>query len=790
MTIVELLKKATKLINRSVLQEKEKEDLKNILCYLSECKKNNPKMEGTYPQIDFVLYNASRKLRTFGYNRLNRFTNETINKDDDLSQIRDRVVDEYYKTESGFVLDKAQKEILDDFEEHDHKLFLSAPTSFGKTFLLKEIIYRHKDEYENIVIVLPTVALLMEVTDELEALNDKHQLGYRLFNSIYRDIDISEHNIFVLTPERVIRLLAIIPDIKIDFFFFDEIYKIDEDISIKTEDDTGEKIEIGIESTEGQSNGEHRAVAFRLSLYFLLKRCPDCYLAGPFIALSDLRPGFQNMLKTHNIYAKEVTFVPTLKNQIDFHGKTYKFQSAFSSEEKSSGASNQIDKLVFAAKELSISKDNQAIVYCIYPAYTEKHARAFCDAMGANKTNDTALMDFINHLRNSYSFEYNGNKSIDHWDFVYALEHEIGIHNGKFPKYFQREIMQLFNDGKMDTLFCTSTIVEGVNTNAKTVVLFSNPSGKTQEGKKFLLLNINGRAGRYQHHFVGNVVYLKNESIKLVDAAGISLDFKPYNSQVSLNDLDLENIADCDLSPSNLVKKNHLTFDCTLLPDSVFAENRLIERKKQEIILKNILSRIGYFYGIENASIKQFIEDGYFETILTIWAETGEIKKTQVEAIKWFAINYAQNSYQGVLEYEFKRHYTKDDDPHRFANEAYRKVFRNVKDTIEYQLPRIISLFESLLNRAFEIKNIQLSEPIDLSRVIRFFEIGASTLLGTDMIEKGVPVVTVKKIDRWKFTSDELAEQREQLKNYFPMWKGKFDRYERQKVNTYIQRYC
>ena len=790
MTIVELLKNATKIINRSVLQENEKEELKNILCYLSEWKKNNPIKDGMYPQIDFVLYNASRKLRTFGYNKLNKFTNETINKDDDLSQFRDCIIDEYYKTESGFVLDKAQKEILDDFEEHNQKLFLSAPTSFGKTFLLKEIIYRHKDEYENIVIVLPTVALLMEVTDELEALNNTHQLGYSLFNSIYKDIDISERNIFVLTPERVIRLLAIIPDIKIDFFFFDEIYKIDEDISIKTEDDTGEKIEIGIESTEGQSNGEHRAVAFRLSLYFLLKRCPACYLAGPFIALSDLRPGFQNMLKRHNIYPKEITFIPTLKNQIDFHGKTYKFHSEFDSEEKPSGASNQIEKLVFATKELSISKDNQAIIYCIYPAYTEKNARAFCDAVGANKTDDISLMDFINHLRNSYSFEYNGNKSIDHWDFVYALEHEIGIHNGKFPKYFQREIMQLFNNCKMDTLFCTSTIVEGVNTNAKTVVLFSNPSGKTQEGKKFLLLNINGRAGRYQHHFVGNVVYLKNESIKLVDAAGISLDFKPYNGQVSLNDLDLENIADNDLSSANLAKKNRLSFDRVLLPDSVFVENRLIERKKQESILNSILSNISLFYGIEDTTVLQFVENGYFESILSIWAEIGEIKKTQVEAIKWFAINYAKNSYQGVLEYEFNRYHTENDDPHKFANDAYRKVFRNVKDTIEYQLPRIISLFESLLNRAFEIKNIQLSEPIDFSRVIRYFEIGASTLLGTDMIEKGVPVVTVKKIENMRFNSDELMEQRVQLKNHFSARAYMFDSYEKQKVSFYITKYC
>lgn len=790
MTIVELLKKATRIINQATLSKKDKEDLKNILCYLSEWKKNNPHEASKFPQMDFVLYNASRKLRTFGYNRLNKFTNEIINEDNPVLQFRDKVIDEYYKSKSGFVLDKAQKEVLDDFEEHNQRLFLSAPTSFGKTFLLKEIIFRHYFDYKNIVIVLPTVALLMEVTEDLETFTTRHELGYSLLNSIYKDISISDRNIFVLTPERVIRLLAVIPDIKIDFFFFDEIYKIDEDISIKTEEETSEKIEIGYEYDSGKSNSDHRAVAFRLSLYFLLNLCSSCYLVGPFIALCDLKPGFQNMLRKHDIYAKEITFVPTLKNKIDFHGKTYKYESAFMNEQKPTGANSSIDKLVYVAEELHISKENQAIVYCVFPAYTEKNARSFCDSIHAKVTDDDELCIFIDHLHSSYNFNYNGNKSFDHWDFVYALEHETGIHNGKFPKYFQREIMQLFNSGKMATLFCTSTIVEGVNTNAKTVVLLSNPSGKTKEGKKFLLLNINGRAGRYQHHFVGNVVYLQNESIKLIDAAGISLDFKPYNNQVLLSDLDLENIAEQDLSCINLEKKKRIVFDYHLLPDSVFFANRLIERRKQEQILKLILSRIEKYIGIERATIQQFVEGGYFEEILTIWAEIGEIKDTQISAIKWFSIMYAQKSYQGVLKYEFDHNYIKDADPHKFANDTYRKVFRNVKDTIEYQLPRIISLFETLLIRAFELKKVQLSKPLDLSRVIRYFEIGASTLLGTDMIEKGVPIVTVKKLEEISFASDELVSQREQFKVSFHFYERLFDPYERKKIRRYIQKYC
>lgn len=110
-----------------------------------------------FPQLDFVLYNASRKLRTFGYNRLNQFSSEVINSDNSLVAMKDNVVDELYRTESGFVLDKAQKEVLEEFENANGKLFLSAPTSFGETFLLKEIIYRHHENNNNIVIVLPTV---------------------------------------------------------------------------------------------------------------------------------------------------------------------------------------------------------------------------------------------------------------------------------------------------------------------------------------------------------------------------------------------------------------------------------------------------------------------------------------------------------------------------------------------------------------------------------------------------------------------------------------------------------
>ena len=98
----------------------------------------------------------------------------------------------------------------------------------------------------------------------------------------------------------------------------------------------------------------------------------------------------------------------------------------------------------------------------------------------------------------------------------------------------------------------------------------------------------------------------------MINCGGISLDFKPYNRELALSDIDIENIDDADLSLTNQDRKEKLHFDKELLPDNVFFENCLIERKKQEKILKLILKRIQRFVGIENASIKNFVEGGYF----------------------------------------------------------------------------------------------------------------------------------------------------------------------------------
>lgn len=54
MSILNLLKEATHLINKYELSDDDKNRLKDILCYLSEWRNNNPNEIEQYPQLNFV----------------------------------------------------------------------------------------------------------------------------------------------------------------------------------------------------------------------------------------------------------------------------------------------------------------------------------------------------------------------------------------------------------------------------------------------------------------------------------------------------------------------------------------------------------------------------------------------------------------------------------------------------------------------------------------------------------------------------------------------------------------
>jgi hypothetical protein len=90
------------------------------------------------------------------------------------------------------------------------------------------------------------------------------------------------------------------------------------------------------------------------------------------------------------------------------------------------------------------------------------------------------------------------------WELSEAVGAGLGVHHGRIPRALASRFVHLFNDRKLPVLICTSTLIEGVNTVAKSVMIFD----KTIANRPydfFTFSNIRGRAGRMGKHHVGQV---------------------------------------------------------------------------------------------------------------------------------------------------------------------------------------------------------------------------------------------------------------------------------------------
>lgn len=91
---------------------------------------------------------------------------------------------------------------------------------------------------------------------------------------------------------------------------------------------------------------------------------------------------------------------------------------------------------------------------------------------------------------------------------VQTVRFGFGVHHGRLPRAIASQMVRMFNQNALPVLFCTSTLIEGVNTAAKTVLIFDKAINR-EDYDFFTYSNIKGRAGRLGEHHVGQV-YLFN----------------------------------------------------------------------------------------------------------------------------------------------------------------------------------------------------------------------------------------------------------------------------------------
>ena len=788
---VNLLLDAINKYNEDDVDSKNR--LRDLVCIISE----NDSVKSD-PLIKELLYTASHKMRIFGYNVQNGFYKQENINEKHISELQalynQSIVNMYRsKVRNNNILDKSQKSIIDFYQSLDIKrMLISAPTSYGKTFIMREILYLNQEKYKHILLVFPTVALLRENALNMEELNQDKKMGYNVIKSIDREIDCQDRNIFVLTPERAMQLLAQYPNIEIDFFFYDEMYKIDEDYCNDETDDNDEKKNSYAERT---FLDEARAKTFRICLYLLSKRVKDYYLAGPNLKREKFGKGMQRYIAENNIQVKEIEFEPTKRIMVKAYNKVIDEDYTNLPYIEKPGIvkihSKVNDRICDVVNYIEQKGYGATILYCTTPAKANEYATKLAENHQGNVVKNERFSEFIEHLKRNYNID----GSINEWSFVNVLEMGFGMHHGKMPKYIQKEILDLFNEGIFNLLFCTSTIVEGVNTNAKNMVVLNHSKG-TKELTVFDFKNIIGRAGRYYHNFVGRYFLVDKELEKFEHTEDLTLNFVTYDDQ-ELDPVDIDNSEYMDLSDinKNLKHKREEQFKEYLLTNDIYEKNRLIKREYQEILLRfllnnNILYNKFYRYLSYPDILMQFTTYHAMNTVLDIFEKSGLLDATIVRRYKAVSNTYCNEGFHGLLRYEIDNA-RGDKVKHKRIDKAYMDAFKTQKDIIEHKIPKILALFETIFSYASLLRRKTLDN-FSLSKVSRFYETGVKSYIGEQLIEFGFPVDAIKRIEdnNLRLLSMDASASQKYILEHLEDIKQLLDSYERGLLDKALKSIC
>lgn len=132
---------------------------------------------------------------------------------------QDRFVYETFKvnigTEEPATLHREQSALLRALVDGQN-LAISAPTSFGKSFVIDSFIAIRKPK--NVVIIVPTIALADETRRRLHR---KFSTSHKIITTA--DVELAEKNIFIFPQERAIGYVNKI--VELDILIIDEFYK-------------------------------------------------------------------------------------------------------------------------------------------------------------------------------------------------------------------------------------------------------------------------------------------------------------------------------------------------------------------------------------------------------------------------------------------------------------------------------------------------------------------------------------------------------------------------------------
>lgn len=370
---------------------------------------------------------------------------------------QDRFVFEAFKVDSGetqaLTLHREQSDVLRKLLRGE-SIVVSAPTSFGKTFIIDAFIATTKPT--NVMIIVPTIALMDEVRRRLQR---KFGGEYKVITAT--DATLAERNLFVFPQERAVGYVDSITHL--DLLVVDEFYKASADFD------------------------PSRSPILLKAILKLSKLANQRYF---------LAPNIQSLAA--NEFTKGMEFVYKLDFNTVFLEQHHLYREIRGDEEVKKSMllgllkAHAVKTLVYAASYPEVGK--------VVSLLTTEMPRS----------DSSLLKGFAVWLEESYGKNWVLTQAVEHGVGI----HNGQIHRSL--SQIQLRLFDMDGDG-LNTMVSTSSLIEGVNTLAQAVVLWKNGKGGPGGGRRaggppldaFMFKNIIGRGGRMFKHFVGNIYLLE-----------------------------------------------------------------------------------------------------------------------------------------------------------------------------------------------------------------------------------------------------------------------------------------
>lgn len=371
---------------------------------------------------------------------------------------------------------RSQKEVYDSFEKECFSY--SGPTSMGKSFVMRMFIKKQVQDGAtlNFALIVPTKALINEVfakiIDDLKDLLE--QKNYKVVSSPNAIALKEEHNfIYVLTPERLLYLLIGDTKPKIDYLFIDEANQI---------------------STADQRSTFYYQVVEILKV----KECPPHFIfSSPNIPNPEeyLKLLNSNIEYSSNRLATKFSPVSQIKFLVNFESKEISFYNSYS---KKANVIESLDSdFDLNALISKLGATSQNIIYSNRVPYVIDYAVKFAESL--ENLGNPALQKLSEDIAKEVHSEYY---------LAEIIRKGVAYHVGYLPTAMRMRIEKAFVDGHIKTIFCTSTLLEGVNLPADNLFITSYKNGQcVLDPVDFK--NLIGRVGRINYNLYGNVFLVR-----------------------------------------------------------------------------------------------------------------------------------------------------------------------------------------------------------------------------------------------------------------------------------------